>query len=648
MTSRRLFTAVLLLVALAATAVAQDGVSTESAARGKFLSNHGVLPSAREISVEDFVNYHRHELPRPKSGQAVALDLRWGNSAAAKGQEAVLQVGLTTALAGDRQHLRPVNLCFVIDRSGSMAAQNKLERVKQALVSLIPQLRATDTISIVTFDSEAEVAVPAQDLERKQDVLSAVMRLRPGSSTNIEAGLVLGYKEVLKHFDREATNRVVLLTDGIANQGVVDPEEIADESKGYNDRGIDLSTIGVGEDLNHDLLRTLAKSGRGLFHFVADDEDIQKVFVKEMQSLLSPVASEPELVVEFDQGLSLEQVYGYDAKVTKNSFRIRLDNMNSGMTEVVLARFKVDRRGSQSVKAKLVYRDLDRNKSVTVADVATLDSRESESADIVADSSVAKNYTIAELAQSMKDMAKHAEEGAYGRAERELSASINSTVRRYPNLEDEDIKRTLTMATKYRDIVREHTGERGVEPTENDHQERTNQGPSIIRNGDFTLGNTGFTSDRDYIKPGVNCLWGGYYTIVSSFSSPEQLHTNVVAKPFSAPGGGQVMFMNSGGTQQFTVWSTKVRCKPNTKYRVSFNEIGLSGGKEWTNTYEIRINGDRSEALLGSDGQYVGVEYTWYSRSATSATVSIVRLPNPHGGGVIGISNIMMVPVKGR
>ena len=101
---------------------------------------------------------------------------------------------------------------------------------------------------------------------------------------------MLGYAEAKKHFRKDATNRVILLTDGIANQGVVDPARIAAESREYNGQGIDLSTIGVGLDLNNDLLRTLARSGRGLYHFISDYKDINKVFVNEVQSLISSVA----------------------------------------------------------------------------------------------------------------------------------------------------------------------------------------------------------------------------------------------------------------------------------------------------------------------------------------------------------------------
>ena len=166
---------------------------------------------------------------------------------------------------------------------------------------------------------------------------------------------------------------------------------------------------------------------------------------------------------------------------------------------------------------------------------------------------------------------------------------------------------------------------------------------NLIPNGDFSRGDTGFTSDRRFAPPITNCLWGGYYTIARAFNQPEQLHTNVPSLPYAAPDGGQVLWMNTGCTEAFTLWSAKVRCRPHTRYRVSFKEIGLSGGRDWINSYEIRVNGDRSEAQLGGDGAYVTVSYVWDSGSSSEATVSIVRLPKGHIGGVVGIANIEMV-----
>ncbi|HEX8688252.1 MAG TPA: VWA domain-containing protein, partial [Pyrinomonadaceae bacterium] len=334
-----------LLLLAAPPARAQEGASTAAAARTRYLSEMGLIPASRSVAVEEFVNYHRHQFGRPKAGEAVLLDVRWGNDrVSASDPEAVLQVGFSTALASDRRQLPPVNLALVIDKSGSMADSDKLSKVKEALLTLVNQLRETDTLSLVVFDSEAAVLRPAREVGDREEVRRLIRGIEPGSSTNIHAGLVLGYREALRSFKRGGTNRVVLLTDGIANQGVTDPAQIARESLSFNDRGVDLSTIGVGLDLNKDLLRDLAKSGRGLFHFVADAQDIDKVFLKEVQSLVAPVASEPNLEVEYGPGLELAHVYGYEPERTAGGLKIRLDNMNQGLTQVVLLRFKASPR----------------------------------------------------------------------------------------------------------------------------------------------------------------------------------------------------------------------------------------------------------------------------------------------------------------
>ncbi|HEX8889599.1 MAG TPA: VWA domain-containing protein [Pyrinomonadaceae bacterium] len=451
----------LLFLSLTTIAFAQEGASSAAASRTRYLAETGVLPSSREVAVEEMVNYHRHQIGRPKAGEAVALDVRWGNDQVAMGREAVLQVGFSTALENDRQHLRPINLALVIDKSGSMAAADKLVKVKEALLTLVSELRETDTLSIVVFDSEAQVLMPARALNDKEAVKSLIRGIEPGSSTNIHAGLMLGYKEALKNYDRNSTNRVILLTDGIANQGVTEPRQIASDSLSYNDRGIDLSTIGVGLDLNKDLLRELAKSGRGLFHFVADAEDINKVFVKEVQSLVSPVASEPNVEIMYDASdLEVAQLYGYEPKIRDGRVTLKLDNMNSGLTEVVLLRFKLARGVRENsrvpVLVRLTYYDLEQKEQVVKTEQAVLKVREGASSDILRDDEVGKNYTIAQLAQAIHDMAAASEAQHYKEAESLLTAAIAKTYQRYPNLEDEDIKRTLMIAQKYQEVLRKY------------------------------------------------------------------------------------------------------------------------------------------------------------------------------------------------
>jgi Ca-activated chloride channel family protein len=452
-----------LLILCALPARAQDGVSTAAAARTRYLAEMGLIPASRSVAVEEFVNYHRHQIGRPKAGEAVFMDVRWGNDrVSTPDAEAVLQIGFSTALASDRQQLPPINLALVIDKSGSMADADKLSRVKDALLTLVNQLRETDMLSVVVFDSEAEVLRPARAVGDREEVRRLIRRIEPGSSTNIHAGLMLGYAEALKNFKREGTNRVVLLTDGIANQGVTDPSQIARDSLSFNDRGVDLSTIGVGLDLNKDLLRELAKSGRGLFHFVADAQDIDKVFLKEVQSLVAPVATEPNLEIEIGPGLELAQVYGYEPERTGSGLKIKLDNMNQGLTQVVLLRLKAKPRGSEarpSVRVNFSYYDLERKQRVSKKEEAALSFGEGAAVELLRDPEVGKNFTIAQLAQAIHDMAAEVEAKRFKDAEVILNAAIARTYQRYPHLEDEDISRTLLIAQKYQETIRKYNQE---------------------------------------------------------------------------------------------------------------------------------------------------------------------------------------------
>jgi Ca-activated chloride channel homolog len=454
----------LLLGVLAGAAAAQEGASTAAAARTRYLSEAGLVPASREVAVEEFVNYHRHQIGRPKVGEAVALDVRWGNDRVAPGGEAVLQVGFSTALANDREELRDANLAVVIDKSGSMAEADKLTRVKEALLTFVDQLRETDVLSLVVYDTEAYVLMPARRLGDREHVRQLIRGIEPEGATNLHGGLMLGYREVLKNLRRDATNRVILLTDGIANEGVTDPARIASDSLGYGERGIDLSTIGVGLDLNKDLLRQLAKSGRGLFHFVADAQDIDKVFLKEVQSLVSPVATAPNLEINFGPGLELVQLYGYEPRLRGGGLSLRLDNMNHGLTQVVLLRFRAPRQRPsdwrQTVSVRFNYYDVEQRRHVVKGDNSSIAVTDGRAGDMLSDPEVGKNYTIALLAQAIRDMAAASEARRYREAEKFLTTAIAQTYRRYPNLEDEDISRTLLIAQKYQDVLQKHHGHR--------------------------------------------------------------------------------------------------------------------------------------------------------------------------------------------
>jgi len=456
------------------TVLAQQSGSAASVSRSRAIVNAGpnapvpttstyyptynapVFKIPEEIAVEEFVNYHKHRLPLPKSGQAVALDTRWGNGEISRSQrEAVLQIGFTTAEVNERTDLRPLNLVLVIDKSGSMADDDKMSRVKESLRTMLTRLRPDDIVAIVAFDSSAQVLYPARSIGNGDDVRNAIDCLVPDGSTNLHAGLMLGYAEAKKHFRSGATNRVILLTDGIANKGITTPSFIAQDSAAQNAHGIDLSTIGVGLELNNDLLRTLARSGRGLYHFISDYKDINKVFVNEVQSLISSVATDVQVRIEYGPGLRLEKIYGYQPAYANGKVSITLDDMNNGLTQVVMAKFRTDSVGTTlPVKVRLSYFDVKRKCRVEEVQDLRLVPAERDTSDLLADVEVKKNYTIAELADSLFAMAGLARSGNYSQALNTLNTSVATAYRRYPNMEDEDIRFILGIVEGYQRDLR--------------------------------------------------------------------------------------------------------------------------------------------------------------------------------------------------
>ena len=423
---------------------AQDGVSSFSMG----LSRAGLIPQIKDIRVEEFINYHRHEIPLPVGNERVRLDMRWHRL---DGDRAFVQVGLATPRALDPERMTPLNLVLVIDRSGSMSG-DRIAIVKKSLLSLIERLRPTDRVAIVGFSDEACVELGACHKTRQTEIRNAINRIEAGGSTNLYAGLMLGYEQARQHFDQGRTNRVILLTDGIANVGTTDAEEISTHSRVFNQQGISLSTIGLGQDLNQELLRELADAGHGLIHFVSDAEDIEKSFVKELDSLLSPAARKVRLTIE-SATAQPSKIFGYEANHRNGAPDFRLDDMNSGATQIVLSEWLLSDSPIQ-VRATLRFVDaltgerrkhsavvtLDRNQAATKAD------------DVILDADSWKNYSIAVVADAVRESARLTQENEPRQAAKRLNSAIRFA-REHSPVDDPDVTRMLDIAMDYRQSI---------------------------------------------------------------------------------------------------------------------------------------------------------------------------------------------------
>jgi len=184
---------------------------------------------------------------------------------------------------------RPLNLSLVLDRSGSMAG-DPLRYAIQAAQNLIDHLTADDFVSVVIYDDTAEVIIPPQLVGDKAALKAKIGKIRARGCTNLSGGWLLGCTQVQANQSPERINRVLLLTDGLANYGIKDPQVLTKTALEKAEADIVTTTLGFGNYFNEDLLINMANAARGNFYFIQSPDDASQVFDIEMESLVSVVA----------------------------------------------------------------------------------------------------------------------------------------------------------------------------------------------------------------------------------------------------------------------------------------------------------------------------------------------------------------------
>lgn len=201
-----------------------------------------------------------------------------------------------------------VNVAFVLDRSGSMGGENKITLAKDALRHGIERLARTDRFSVVVYDNEVEVVAPGRlaDADAKREALHRLASIGPRGNTNLSGGWLRGAEQVASALDPEAVNRVLLLTDGLANEGITDRTDLERHASELRARGVSTSTFGVGEDFDERLLGAMADAGGGAFRFIGRPEEIPGLIGSEVGELLEVTARNVELRVAGPDGLRVE------------------------------------------------------------------------------------------------------------------------------------------------------------------------------------------------------------------------------------------------------------------------------------------------------------------------------------------------------
>jgi Ca-activated chloride channel homolog len=219
------------------------------------------------------------------------LELRIDHDAPNRGETLVLRALLRiSGRLPEGAEPVPLNLALVLDRSGSMAGE-KLEYLRQAATHLIRRLRPGHRVSVVAYDGEVLTLVEgAHGLEGHQGAAAAVQGLTTGGVTNLSGGWLRGRELADRHRSQGSLNRILLMTDGLANQGITEPEALFGLCRSAAGQGISTTTIGFGADFNEDLLRVMAEAGGGSSYYVEDPDQAPGIFGEEVEGLLGVAA----------------------------------------------------------------------------------------------------------------------------------------------------------------------------------------------------------------------------------------------------------------------------------------------------------------------------------------------------------------------
>ena len=255
----------------------------------------------------------------------------------------------------------PLNIALVLDRSGSMATEGKMDNVKEAAKFVVRNLKRDDILSLVTYESNVQVVVPAQKIRNKNKIISFINNLNADGSTNLSGGMLQGYSEVAKYYKTGQVNRVLLLSDGLANVGITRSDKLQELCNGKTSSGMSLSTFGVGADFDEDLLQGLSDRGKGNYYFIGSSERIPNVFTSEMTGLLAIAAQNVKVDVKIAPGVSVEKVYGFLSATEDNRTEIALGDVfsNDHLTITIQLRLPGAIRDSlQLARVSLSYDDV--------------------------------------------------------------------------------------------------------------------------------------------------------------------------------------------------------------------------------------------------------------------------------------------------
>lgn len=425
------------------------------------------IPQPEEIFLKTFSNFVDEQWPKPENNRSVDVFLKWGNNLInGQSKEAVLEMRIVApdeepqwpkgAARSKDSKPKNINLCLVLDVSGSMAGNERLPALKTAVKGIIDQMSAKDKISIISFESNPKVLLSTQFVTNKPDLFEKVDLLYAGGGTNIYEGLKLGYEETLQNRSSDHPNRMILVTDGYGSRT---PDEVVSLAKTIVDDQTPISTIGVGEYYNFSLLTLIAELSGEQTAQVFQSDDMSTTFENQMASYVSPLATDFKLELVYNNKVNLQKIFG-SAYVQNDPIAVmEIPVVYKSMKKIGIALFDLKKANKDIEKAPVIMKFSYTNalgQKESYEKTAVLKwSNETGSFELIHDAEEKKLYAIAIMNQSIKVMADNFAQDKYKEALFAVEDCMRQIEELYPNAKTEHVRTLHNELKNYSKALRQ-------------------------------------------------------------------------------------------------------------------------------------------------------------------------------------------------
>lgn len=296
------------------------------------------------------------------SQQALSMECIPGNKYALSTESSrdhmLVKIAAGESAMGMGQRL-PVNLCLIIDRSGSMEGE-PLDYVKRACSYVVDLLEPNDILSIVTFEEKVEVVMPARRVVNRALVKEHINRIEPGNTTNIYDGIAVGAGQVASVKAEGYVSRAMLFTDGEPTAGPKDFHSIVGMVAEQKSRGVTVTALGFGSEYNEELLAGIARRSGGNYYYITRPDLIPEVFRKELETLMTVVARNLQMRVNMSRWVQVRQIYGKQPSYGNRTAEVPMEEMERGSVQSALVEIELGQRPAgqyRIAKVELEYDD---------------------------------------------------------------------------------------------------------------------------------------------------------------------------------------------------------------------------------------------------------------------------------------------------